>query len=92
MRADALFDFTYNQSSGHQRVQVKASHLFGKSNQLDIEHNRFYDNGYAISAFNCLRQHVRRGSSANANSATAFAPVSACCDENTNNRNVPGWL
>ena len=93
MRADALFDFTYNQSSGHQRVQVKASHLFGKSNQLDIEHNRFYDNGSAISAFRIAFDNTYDGAV-----LQMRIQQPPCCQSVpvvmriANNRNVPGWV
>ena len=51
MRADADFDFTFNFPSRHQRVKVKASHLYGQSNQLDIDHNRWIEGEAAIVAF-----------------------------------------
>ena len=54
------------------------SHLFGKSNQLDIEHNRFYDNGSAISAFRIAFDNTYdRGSSANefSNRLATVVPV-----------------
>ena len=93
MRADALFDFTYNRSSGHQRVQVKVSHLFGKSNQLDIEHNRFYDNGSAISAFRIAFDNTYDGAV-----LQMRIQQPTCCQSVpvvmriANNRNVPGWV
>lgn len=93
MRADALFDFTYNRAAGHQRVQVKASHLFGKSNQLDIEHNRFYDNGSAISAFRIAFDNTYDGAV-----LQMRIQQPTCCQSEpvvmriANNRNVPGWV
>ena len=47
LRADADFEFTHNFSSSHQKIKVRASHLFGYGHTLDL-HRISYSNSQAM--------------------------------------------
>ena len=47
LRADADFEFTHNVGSSHQKIKVRASHLFGYGHTLDL-HRISYSNSQAM--------------------------------------------
>ena len=47
LRADADFEFTHNYGSSHQKIKVRASHLFGRGHTLDL-HRISYSNYQAV--------------------------------------------
>ena len=51
LRADADFEFTHNMSSSHQKIKVRASHLFGNGHTLDLHRISYSDSHAMIVAF-----------------------------------------
>ena len=47
LRADADFEFTHNVGGSHQKIKVRASHLFGYGHTLDL-HRISYSNSQAM--------------------------------------------
>ena len=51
LRADADFEFTHNIGSSHQKIKVRASHLFGNGHTLDLHRISYSDSQAMIVAF-----------------------------------------
>ena len=95
LRADADFEFTHNFSSSHQKIKVRASHLFGYGHTLDLHRISYSDSQAMIVAFRIAHGNAYDGAvlqmKVRQNDLPVVSSFNSVKLRVTNNNNDSGW-
>ena len=91
LRADADFEFTHNMGSSHQKIKVRASHLFGYGHTLDLHRISYSDSQAMIVAFRIAHGNTYDGAVLQMKVRQNSWGYNSIKLRVTNNNNDSGW-